>query len=343
MPDLSRAAGRRRLHAGAAGRSSRPFGASLSRAPRWQGPACIVLPPATALRPSASSAARMFCRRRPISYGSCRPSPAQGTFQASGSMPIGSTAPSVDATSIKSNLIERRAGRRSSACRRPHLRFRLLPLGLRTSLERPPANEDGIGEAPVDCARSELTAGSSPIGGERCEQRGIQLLLAGNFLRRGQRSVSESPAISWPCLICNPAVAGAEQARNRELNRSGTGRRFRSGSGKKQAGEIGAQDPARPGCKAWVRIPVLRAWKGLPREDPGGGSREGSDEGRLAICRKIILLQQNPQSSENDRHALRHHRAILKAPASTTCFLAARRREKVSTFVPVPPMKNPNK
>jgi hypothetical protein len=87
-------------------------------------------------------------------------------------------------------------------------------------------------------------------------------LLAGNFFRRGRRPVPESPAMSWCCRYRNRLVAGRSGRGTGNFKRpeQGTNRRFRSGSGKEQAGENGARDRARPGCKARLD-PFPRAWK----------------------------------------------------------------------------------
>ena len=108
-------------------------------------------------------------------------------------------------------------------------------------------------------------------------------LLAGNFFRRGRRSVPESLAMSWRCWLCNPPLAG-------RIGR-GTGnfrrpeqvviRRFRSGTGKEQVGENGARRRARPGCKARP---------GFPSPTGEGCPCEGPTRARRAARAKTILL-----------------------------------------------------
>jgi hypothetical protein len=77
-------------------------------------------------------------------------------------------------------------------------------------------------------------------------------LLAGNFLPRSRRSVPGSPAISWRWQLFNPPVADPSPTGTGNFKRLEQGiiRRFRSGTGKEQAGETRALDGARPGCKA---------------------------------------------------------------------------------------------
>ena len=93
--------------AGAAGRSSTPSAASRTRAQRWRGRASIGSPPATAPRPSASSAARACCERRPISPGYCRRSPAERNRPARVAIPIRSTGRRVDDRSAHPGIFRR--------------------------------------------------------------------------------------------------------------------------------------------------------------------------------------------------------------------------------------------